>query len=863
MEERPLLFFPTPDTASRSDLPRGGASVSRASAGKQWNKLEPRFQQLQDAFNEQRVHLQQTAAGIEPEQVLVIETIGSIQDFANAVKKVPGMEWMGQVESDSVAPDEDFYDKQDPDKKLEAQLYLVMSNQKALDGMLSLWARYKENPQFQFGYGLTKFRDVFLYLKDIRRWGIRERLLETGLLEAWEEDLRHDPNRPVRFEAELWFRRSYDQRASRGEQVARLINQLGGRVVSQAVIEEISYHAILGELPASAVQTIRDSHSTQLVQCESVMFFRPVGQMSVGMANMEEETIPADKPDSPIPTGDPIIALLDGMPLSNHQLLKGRLEIDDPDDFGMEYTASERLHGTSMASLIVHGDLSAPSSPLQRPIYVRPIMKPIPWYSQPRPEQMPSDQLAVDLIHRAVRRLFEGEGNEPPAAPQVKIINLSIGDERRPFLRTMSPLARLLDWLSAKYSVLFIVSAGNHASPIVFDPFLRSIDSLSSDELERAVVLSLYRDARNRRLLSPAEAINPITVGAAHHDSSPAAPLAPSRINPLFSTLPSPVSAFGSGYLRSVKPDVLYAGGRQCYQRPLTTTSPQSISLARFITPPGNKFAFPSSRPGDVTATAYGCGTSNATALMCRSAGICYEMLVAVLSSYPEERDLQAYEVPLLKALLVHGCSWEEMGVRIADILRTPNNGKQLKRLAGNWLGYGIPDVAKVLECTEQRATLLGFGDLSDGQAHIFKLPLPPSLGSRRDWRRITATLAWLSPIAANTQKYRTAGLWFEIKGASPATNRQDACSGQGGWRFVRRGTVQHEIFEGDKAEPITDGDTINIKVNCRKDAGKITVPVAYGLAVTIEVAEGVNIPIYDEIRTRISPVIQIRQAQA
>lgn len=33
MEERPLLFFPTPDTASRSDLPRGGGIGKQSLSG--------------------------------------------------------------------------------------------------------------------------------------------------------------------------------------------------------------------------------------------------------------------------------------------------------------------------------------------------------------------------------------------------------------------------------------------------------------------------------------------------------------------------------------------------------------------------------------------------------------------------------------------------------------------------------------------------------------------------------------------------------------------------------------------------------------------------------------------------------------
>jgi hypothetical protein len=864
MPKRPLLLFPTPEVASRSNLPRGFQQVSKPSTDRQWDRLSSKFQQLQNTFAEQRVKLQQNITGIEPEQVLVIETIGSIAKFADAVRKIQGLEWLAEIEGASVSPDEDFYDEKKHEKNLAAQLYMVMSNQRALDEMLSLWKNYKENSEFKFERGLTKFRDVFNCLYDIRRWGIQERLLETGLLEIWREELEQDPNRTVRFETELWFRESAAHRAQRAEHVAALIGQMNGRIVSQATIADICYHAILGELPAAGVRAIIENPNTELTLCDSVMFFRPVGQMTIGTVPPAEETEAIDAVDSAVPAGEPVIALLDGMPLANHRLLEGRLVIDDPDNFEAAYTAAERVHGTSMASLIVHGDLSVQSSPLNRPVYVRPVMKPIPWLSQPRPEFMPEDCLVVDLIHRAVKRLFEEENGESPVAPHVRVINVSIGDERRPFIRTMSPFARLLDWLSAKYGVLFIVSAGNHAAPIEFDPVLPPIRSLSADELERAVVTSLYGNAWNRRLLSPAEAINPLTVGALHHDEAPDIPLLGThRVNPLNSVLPSPVSAFGSGYSRSIKPDLLYSGGRQCYPLPVTTTSPQKIELrTQYRISPGNKFASPSTRAGDLNATVYGCGTSNATALMSHNAGICYETLEQIFDEYAAEQNTQMYETTLLKAMLVHGCSWGDMGTRLIDILNNADNGRRAKILACNWLGYGAPDIERVLECTDQRATLLGFGELADKQAHIFTLPLPPSLSARHDRRRLTITLAWMSPIAAHTQKYRGAKLWFDVNGSSPAQNRQEACSGQNGRHTVRRGTVQHEIFEGDTAEPIMDGDSISIQVNCKEDAKKIASPIPYGLMVSLEVAEGLDIPVYNEIRTRIAPAIQIQQTR-
>ncbi len=854
MPERPLLLFPTPQPADRTKQKPQFGRVHKPNVTRQGQRLSPMFNQLQEAFEARRVEIQQNTAGIDPEQVLVIEIIGSVDNFANAVKRIEGLEWMGELESDEIAPDQDFYDENNPEKELNGRLYLVMTNQRALDEMLSLWRRYQADPNMQFERGLTKFRDVFIHLKSIRRWDVQDRLLETGVIDIWHEDLEYDGDRVIPFEAELWFRGSDELRAVSANQVTNLVQQTGGRILNQSVIEGIAYHGLLAELPANAIRAIVENPTTELVKCENIMFFRPVGQMVVGDKSPEGDVEITQIEEMPLPTGDPVVALFDGVPLANHSFLAGRLIIDDPDSWEADYAASERVHGTSMASLIVHGDLNQPQPPLSRPIYVRPIMKPLNWLDTPRPEGIPENCLAVDLIHRAVKRLFEGEQREGPAAPQIKVINLSIGDRTRQFTQSMSPIARLLDWLSVKYGVLFVVSAGNHSTTISLGVSREEFEAFEADELEAATIKALYRDARHRKLLSPAETINGISVGALHHDTS--TPFTSGRgTDPFSLPLPSPVSAFGSGYRRSIKPDLLFAGGRQ-YYKPSIGTGHVRLDTAIYISPPGNKVASPGSLAGELSATAYSCGTSNATALVSRAAGICYDSLQQIFSDQAAEVDASNYEVSLLKAMLVHGSSWGDIGSRISEVLRTPENGRQLSGLISRWIGYGLPAVDRVLDCTEQRATVLGFGQLSNGEAHVFNLPLPPSLGSRPEWRRLTITLAWLSPISASTQKYRTASLWFENKKNGLAPTRSDA-----DWRAVRRGTVQHEVFEGRRAEPFVDGEFIEIKVNCREDAGKIQNPVAYGLVVSLEVAEDIDIPIYNEVRTRIAPSIQIRQS--
>jgi hypothetical protein len=543
---------------------------------------------------------------------------------------------------------------------------------------------------------------------------------------------------------------------------------------------------------------------------------------------------------------------MDGLPLQNHELLSNRLIVDDPDNWAEDYPASARIHGTSMASLLIHGDLNDDTTALNRPVYVRPILKPVNSFDTVV-EEVPRDTLIVDLIHRCVKNLIDND-DDGSITSEIKIINLSIGDPSHQFMHFMSPLARLVDWLSFKYNLLFVISAGNHKGLIDTGLSEDDFDDLSIADREKIVVRSIYEDARNRRLLSPGESINAITVGAVNSDNSSIDNMG-SRIDLYEDSLPSPVSSFGSGYRRSVKPDLVYSGGKLLYRKSFLPGAALCLEPAIFKSPPGNQSASPGQGFGALNSTVFSCGTSNATALISRSAGFCYDSLIDIFENQAPDFDYELYAPALLKAMVIHGCQWDEAGSNLDSILRTSENGRQLKTYISRWLGYGLPDIEKVLDCTEQRATLLGFGSLNDGEANVFKLPMPPSLSAKRELRKLTVTLAWFSPIAPTTQKYRSSSLWFEVENDILAASRTDA-----EWRSVRRGTVQHEIFQGERAVALNDGDALEIKVNCRKDASKIENPVPYGLVVSLEVAEGVDIQIYNEIRTRIAPAVRVRQ---
>ncbi len=782
----------------------------------------------------------------------MLETVGPVEDFIVAVRNVEGLEWLGEIEEEDIPPDDDFFvaDKSGAaraDKAIRGRVFLVFTNQQALQQILSLWTAWQADKELS--WGLKKWGDVFAQLRDVRPWGVRDRLVETGVIEDWREREKHG-DEVVPCEIELWFRGDPQRRANARDRVDRLVAAVGGKVVHEATIEEIAYHAVLARLPVTAVRPFFEDagHDAALVKCEQIQFFRASGQMAGIALDDQRHPEPLRAPVAPSDLGDPVVALFDGLPLQNHHRLAGRLVVDDPDDYEARYPAAERRHGTAMASLILHGDLDANEEPLSRRLYVRPILQPDTrsWIA-PRPETVPENLLVVDFLHRAVRRLFDGEGNEPPVAPQICAINLSIGILDRPFDSAMSPLARLLDWLAWRYRVLFMVSAGNHMNSITIAATRGESAALSAEELQSQVLQAVAADTRNRRLLSPAEAVNVITVGATHRDAS-TGPLPPNTIQPFEGdVLPSVISANGMGYRRAIKPEILLPGGRVVLLERLASGAAAVFDVFRQARQPGQRVATPGEAAGNITYTHHSRGTSNSTALASRAASELYDVLETLRSAPGGDLiDAQPRAV-WLKALLVHSASWGEAGQVLERILKTPENSRQFKEYVTRLLGYGTIDSAHVRECTPYRVTALGGGQLQADQAHIHRFPLPPGLSGKRGWRRLVITLAWLTPINTTHHSWRRADLWF-----TPPTDPLQVKRQQAEWRAVQRGTVQHEVLEGNRAVAFVDGDHLEIRVSCRPDAGALEDAVPYALATTLEIAEELGVDIYEEVRVRV-----------
>lgn len=853
-ERKPLLAFGPPVVVHRpAQLRRNLPRISKLSGARQSTRLSPQFQELAAAFEAERARLATDSLDeVDPALVVVFDLAGTVQNFQNAIDKIDGFEFLSQLLGDTSEPDDDFH-MIDPetgrtDKEVQHSLYMVMSSSKAIDELIRLFAVWEQDRERKFEHGLGKFKEAFQQLTSIRRWGPEDRIRETGLREHWEETLTMigQSISTVKVEVELWYRREQAERSAAESHVEQIITASGGHIIDRAEIGSISYHALLAELPIQQVQAVLrgGAEAIHLLTTDDVMFVSPFTPMTVAPVTQDpvaEVSLPTDSRVE----GSPRVALLDGLPFQNHDALAGRLLIDDPDGVADDYPIIARHHGTAMASLIIHGDLSSAGDPLDRPLYVRPIMRPDGFSGMA--ERVYPDQLFTDLLHRAVRRIQEGESGHEATAPSVRVINLSIGSQVRALTRRISPAGRLLDWLAQSYNLLFIVSAGNHTDPIT----IPATSATTVDDAQRAAMQAAYNHSILKGILPPGDALNALTVGATHDDGLDCIEVADSVWDITSPGAPAYYGATGPGVDRSIKPDLHHTGGRALYVRPIIVPGEDQVELAfaqTAQTGPGLQVAAPASG-GTTNKTAFTFGTSNAAALVTREASRLFDVLESGTAGTEEPRMPDAQYHPLLvRAFLAHESSWGEWEKQYCQDLGIPR--KDARRKLSALLGYGKLDPARLGTAATNRAVLVAGGSIGGDERHTYELPLPPSLRSRAEWHRITITLAYAAPTVGELSRYRRAKVYFD----TPDTKLAAGDRIEGEHRAVRRGSLQHEIVQGSRAMTFEDGDFFPVHVECMDDAKHLPkdTRVRYALVVSIETAEEVSTTIHEEVSVRL-----------
>lgn len=813
-------FVPPPESFGRS---------------RQVERIGPKFEQLASLMDASSRGLEVRAdpTALAPERLLVFEVRGAISSFANAIRNVPGLELI----------DEEAFPEDDDDKNPAA--YLLVPNDAALRQIMSLWRRWLSGRSMETGF--TPWRDVFNTLRDIRAWGPQDRISEPERHILNEEIQGRAETDLVSIEIELVFRRNGDWPET---SVSQSIAGVGGRVISRARIDDIAYHAILVELPIQAIRAIIELDQNSIVGLEPIQHIRPQSLATeagvsdveaVAGANVEGEF------------GEPVLALVDGVPVQRHPLLVKHVVVDDVFELEPDTPVDGRSHGTAMASLIVHGDQNNNEGPIRRRIISVPVLG--------RNDQFPPNQLIVDLIYRAVLALRDGP---EPSGRFITIVNISLGNRRRQFHGQLSPWARLLDRLAYRLGILFLVSAGNISDEFSVAGFTTRTALEDADELERSSAILKSMDAlkAERRLLSPGETVNGITVGARNFDWVPVTERGAATVNiePYSGlVLANPSSAMGPGFAKSVKPDLLYPGSRELLN--VVGSGADALRVKpphRAIRASGLKVAAPP-RGGIEVALGYTNGTSAAAALASRTAHRIHD---ALEDEYGQEfLELSSLQrATLLKALLVHPATWDKRSAALIKQTVGPSDGRQHVKQKDNirrFLGYGSYDLDEAVSCASDRATFWAIGDVGADQVVPIQVPIPAAFGGKAQQHSISATLAWMTPVNAGRQAYRT----VRLKLTEPTwlgSLALGGCSDQPDQNQMNRGTVASRRWSGDSAAVVGENETVDFEVSRMPDTGsEASGAITFALAVTIYMPT-VN-EIYQQVKERVRPELRQR----
>jgi hypothetical protein len=759
--------------------------------------------------------------------VIVFEAVDERVDLTR-VAELAGLEILTEIERE-YDPDPDF-----PRKTIAQNLpvtgclHAVCINEQAKANILGQWRLWQQAGKVDKGY--APLRDLFEHLLDVRPWGPQDRIRVAELATALNGMLPGDHA----VEIELWYRLSASLRQKAEDEVTALVGASGGRVVSVAQIDEVGYHGMKCTVPLDLLQLLAAGNfdSVAAVKSSHVMYLRTTAQSF----SFSDATPATPLPDSALPTGTPVLCVLDGVPVANHPLLRGRVAVFDPDDLASDSAVETNLrrHGTAMASVCVWGDLSDSPFAAARPVLVRPILTPA-LDTQNRTEELPSVELAPDLMRRVFRELFQGDGTVGPSGDSVVIINLSVGDPATPFDGVLSSWARTIDWLSATYGVVVVVSSGNHRS-LAVPSGTNTLTSLSGADRANAVNTVVAEAMPRRSLLSPGDSLNALTVGALNSDGSGAVKLG-YRFDPADGELiVNPTSALGAGHRRTVKPDLLAPGGRALFQSPMTSTETELRPAPQTAGGPGIKVA--SSTSGEEVFTV---GTSPAAAAVSRAAAKAVDAVLDITN-----RSLTRSELAVAtKALVAHSARVP------ADLLT-----HEMLRPYAHGYGAVLRDLAE--GCDPHEASVLFVGDIGANEQRTLSFPLPNGLHVR-GLKRVTATLAWLSPVNWRHRQYRCAALDFSQP--TGLTNLGTAVD-VGGDR-PKRGTLQHTVWEVSRAVGVGVGTDLNLTVHCKEQGGGLHGErVDFAVALSFWVAPELGVDVYAQVQQQVAARVPVVPGQ-
>lgn len=504
------------------------------------------------------------------------------------------------------------------------------------------------------------------------------------------------PSDPLLVDIQCWCPEDQQEARARLDAVCNAINDAdSGSVLDSTLRHGAGLSLIRAELSPAIVRAVAEiPHVRRL----DVLPRPSLGRAEV--LGVEAHQLPLVTPPD---DGAPIIAVVDSGIQGGHPLLRDAVE-DQLAVAGLDAEHDGDGHGTFVASLALHGALE-PLLLAGQPL--RAAAKLVSIRVLDDDNQFPNTMLWESDLLEALQLAVEAGA---------RVINLSIGDSRRPYRPARpTPLAAELDAFVRTNDVVLVISAGNyHHTLYPADP-----------DIATTYAAHLLEDEDGGGILDPATSALSLTVGALCADYGQGQRPAKQNIDymPAGGTdLPSPVTRRGPGAAGMVKPEIAMPGGSLAID---STSGRMAPSPAHEVVGAEGK------RPDRVLSTRL--GTSMAAPLVTHAAA-------RVLAQNPS-RSSNGVRALLLSSVRPPAPIYD-------------GNTDATRRATRLLTGFGRADAERAATSTDHRAVLVAENTLPVNSVHFYKVPIPSSFRAPGGARSITMSLAYNPPTRSTRLDY-------------------------------------------------------------------------------------------------------------
>ncbi|MGP5568173.1 S8 family peptidase [Pseudomonas helleri] len=572
----------------------------------------------------------------------------------------------------------------------------------------------------------------------------------------------------------------------------------------------------------------------------------PATGISVRQLNRDINELPQNVPS---PAADAArVCILDSGINANHPLLRPAMA-ESASFVDEEGDSDEVGHGTAVAGVALYGDVEACNNTnYWRPefwIFNGKVMK-----KCPQTGNAVYDEHSLEAsLTRAVEHFVD---------LGCRIFNLSLGNSNAPYDGThVRGLAYILDVLSRRHNILFVVSTGNYSGS---DNPPTPINSWRDEYPE-------YLVAEQSSIIDPAPAMTVLTVGSiSRHNATYDSQRFPEihQLSPAAENQPSPFTRHGPSVKGALKPELVAPGGN--------LASPMRQADAQWR-PDMRGLGVLTLHHQAVGNTLFKemSGTSLAAPYVTHLAG-------RLLNEYP------AASANMLRAMLVNQAYLpEEVSSTFSDEFKKAykeDKSTRNREVARDVAGYGVVNEGDLFRSSDNAVILMSEEGIENNACQFFELPLPADyLRSSRGTRELSVTLAYSPAVRTTRVEYLATQISYRlVKGTSlddvqkhfnqeqkaeTETRNDDAIPNRDISAQTRsRGTVQSSRWTFKQRKPDEKWFVVVIRQDREWNHPDVLDTEPYALVVTVADRDNENAKLYAQIQALIAQQVELREQQ-